>query len=577
MQSCLQHRGPDDQGLEILAEGRVGLASRRLAILDLSPQGHMPMRLGPLTLVYNGEIYNYLELKEQLQAEHEFRSGTDTEVLLAAYRRWGHACLERLNGMFAFALYDESTGELFCARDRIGVKPFYLYAEEDRLWFASELKALRQLPDGPLRPNRARVLDYLLYRHTDHTPETMLLGFEQLEPGHCLIARPDGWKTRRWWSLERRHERPDLQRFAELFQDSVRLRLRSDVPVGTALSGGLDSSAVVAAMRRLGVQPRTFTAVYDDFLFDERHWAEMVNPETTLVRPTAEGLARELEAVQYHADEPIHSASPYAQWCVMRSAREHGVVVMLDGQGADEQLAGYPGYRAVFLAEQLRRGDPIAALRKLEPATLGRLLYGRLPRVLRLAARRLLSRFGPEGVTRRVLRPDPRLRDHELAYLAQKERHPADLSARLAQDLLRFSLPQLLRYEDRNSMAFSVEARTPFLDYRLVELLFSFDSSARFRQGWSKWLLREAMTDLPEAIRWRRDKLGFVTPEATWLQALLPELQGLFHDDCASAEFLSPARVRREWQRFEPSRWGHRTTEFFRWVALELWLRSLRP
>jgi asparagine synthase (glutamine-hydrolysing) len=194
---------------------------------------------------------------------------------------------------------------------------------------------------------------------------------------------------------------------------------------------------------------------------------------------------------------------------------------------------------------------------------------------VRLAARRLFSQLTPEGVTREVLRPDPNLQAHELAYLAQKERHPADLNARLAQDLLRFSLPQLLRYEDRLSMAFSVEARTPFLDYRLVELLFSFGSSAKFQNGWSKWILREAMTDLPESIRWRRDKLGFVTPEAEWLQRVLPSLAALFREQPASAEFLDPAKVLSEFQRFDPSRWGARTTEFFRWVALELWLRGL--
>lgn len=576
MARSLQHRGPDDEGLELLEEGRAGLVSRRLAILDLSPQGHMPMQLGPLTLVYNGEIYNYLELRRELEAHHTFRSGTDTEVLLAAYRHWGPACLERLNGMFAFALHDQEKRELFCARDRLGIKPLYLYAEPERLWFASELKALRLLPGVPLHPNRARVLDYLLYRHTDHTHETMLEGFEQLPAGHCLVARPDGWRIRRWWTLRLDRQPPDPERFGDLFQDSVRLRLRSDVPVGTALSGGLDSSAVVAAMRRLGTEPRTFTAVYDDFPYDERKHAQAVKPDTTLVYPQAQGLLEELERVLYHADEPIHSASPYAQWCVMRAARQNGVVVMLDGQGADEQLAGYPGYRAVFLAELVRQGRLKDFVRAARPRDFARLLYLAMPRLVRLGLRQSLHRFVPEGVTRAVLQRDLDRFPHELDYLAQKERHPADLGARLAQDMLRFSLPQLLRYEDRNSMAFSVEARTPFLDYRLVELVFGCDSSARFQHGWSKWLLRQAVTDLPDSIRWRRDKLGFVTPEAAWLQQLLPAMLELFRGEPASAAFLDPARVRREWERFDPSRWGKRTTEFFRWVALELWCRGLK-
>ena len=373
MAALLEHRGPDDAGA--FAEDGVALAHRRLAIIDLSRDGRQPMAdpSGRCRLVYNGEVYNYRELRSELAAiGHRFRTQTDTEVIIAAYLEWGPACVERFNGMWAFALWDRLTGELFCSRDRFGIKPFYYRREGHRLVFASELKAFRA-DSAPLTPNPPAVRAYLEHGLLDHTEETFFAGIMQLPPAHWMVFSKDGLKLSRYWRLESQDAPPDATNVVrELFLDAVRLQLRSDVPVGSALSGGIDSSAIVCAIDYLlrtesgsaasvGNRQRTFTAYFGDPGLDERPYARAVIDRTRAaahwISFTDNDLTSDLATIVEAHDEPFRSPSMVAGWYVMRAARESGVKVLLNGQGADELLAGYRSAFAFLFADLLRAGQ----------------------------------------------------------------------------------------------------------------------------------------------------------------------------------------------------------------------------
>ena len=377
--ATLAHRGPDDEGFYRTA--RAGLVHRRLAIIDLSPAGHGPMCNEDQTiwLTYNGEIYNYRELIPELQAQgHRFASACDAEVVIHAYEQFGEDCVTRFNGMFAFALWDERQQTLFCARDRAGEKPLYFTEGAGGFAFASEIKALVRLPWVRRRVADMAVCDYLVHGSVDHTDHTFFQDIQVLPAAHTLTVRAASHELRRYWSLPlpfegdptirptRRQQARWANEFGALLFDSVRLRLRSDVTVGTCLSGGLDSSTIACMMNRLlfpeqsgppqerwharGEQQKTFSACYDDASVDERHYIEMVVRQTGAdayqTFPTGDDLLERIGAVVWHQDEPFLSTSIVAQWHVMQLARTQGVKVLLDGQGADELLCGYPGYLA---------------------------------------------------------------------------------------------------------------------------------------------------------------------------------------------------------------------------------------
>jgi asparagine synthase (glutamine-hydrolysing) len=629
----LRHRGPNAAG-HLLIDTRDGststvdgdrrfdlaLGHRRLSILDLSDAGLQPMSSasGKHWIVFNGEIYNYVELREELRTlGHEFRTGTDTEVLLAAYEQWGQACLERCNGMWAFALWDSAKQELFCARDRFGVKPLYYAYGEDWFVFGSEIKALLAHPRVPRRPNAAIVYDFLSLKLADHTDETFFDGIHALPGAHALVYRPGGTpQLRRFWDV-----RPALEidsgpeqdaraidRFRELFEDAVRIRLRADVPIGTCLSGGVDSSSIVVTANRLmfdelhlprelvGDRQRTFSACFEDPRIDERPFVDKVigatGASTYRVFPSGERLWDELPALVAQMDEPFHSTSQYSQYNVMRLVREHGVTVTLDGQGADELLAGYPGYHGVYLATLLRAGKLAASAREAYATwkmsgrgrsaaeLLLRTGYGLVPTALSTPIRtalapRMASRT-PEGRSLQVIRPElhARFADRRLGWIEQRAAVMHDLGKKLYDDVFRFSLPSLLRYADRNSMAFSIESRMPLLDYRLAEHIFSLPLSTIMRDGWTKWVFRRAMTGrLPEAVQWRKDKLGFVTPEGMWLDQGKHHLVKTLSEGMVAGEFLDEAAIK---SRIEHERSGSGPvfyTDLFRWYIVELWMR----
>jgi asparagine synthase (glutamine-hydrolysing) len=615
MANRIAHRGPDDSGVEVF-DG-VALGHRRLSIIDLSDAGHQPMVRDDAWLVYNGEIYNYLELRQELRAKgHQFTSDSDSEVLLAAYREWGHDALSRLNGMFAFAIWDARKRELFCARDRLGVKPFYYWAGKDAFVFGSEIKALLAHPSVPRRPNARIVYDYLAFKECDHTDETFYEDIVRLPAAHYLVVRADGTVTqRRWWDLSINEDvdadaatkATMVERFGELCRDAVRLRLRADVPIGTCLSGGLDSSTIAILANDLifkehaidraliGNHQKTFSACFEDKRFDEREFIQLVldvtGADSSTVFPDVDGWWRDLDKLLWHMDEPFHSTSQYSQHCVMRLVAQAGVKVTLDGQGADELLAGYPGYHAAWLSTLITRGQLARAVRETR-ATLAMGGRGQSASDLALRVGYALMPFAPElrklaapvvkltseARIGAVIRPelDAKFVDRRAAIADRQNELLRDFPRRLYHDVTSASLPPLLRYEDRNSMAFGIEARTPFLDYRLVEHAFAMPMSLKISGGWTKRALRESMTGvLPEPIQWRKDKKGFVTPEAIWMRAGRERVRDVLSGPLASSEFLDGAAVRKVLDReLDATNEGAFRTDVFRWLLLEMWMRS---
>ena len=571
MMHLVRHRGPDGEGLLVFAAAQspgvavrtadtptvivtasepptgatLILGHRRLAILDLSPGGHQPMSdaAAEISLTFNGEIYNYLELRAELtERGHAFHTGTDTEVILAAWREWGAACLPRFNGMFAFVLYDRRTRQVFAARDRFGVKPLYLWrTPTGGVALASEIKQFTAHPHWQARLNGQRAYDFLNWGVCDHTAETLFAEVQQVRGGEFLcapLAELPQAPVRSWYRLQGTPFPGDFtaaaDRLRELLDDSVRLRLRADVPVGSCLSGGLDSSAIVATLRaQLGAQAatqqQTFTSYSDVPRFDERSFAEEVARAAGVtshhVTPQPEGLLAELPALAWHQDEPFGSTSIYAQWCVFQLARRHGVTVMLDGQGADEAMAGYHGYFAPRQAGLLRRGQWMQAWREAQAI---RARHGQswklqtqlladefLPRVVKNGLRRLAGRT----VSTPAFLDLQRLQARRSFPLE----HPADardpVRALSHAQLTALNLPMLLHWEDRNSMAHGIEARLPFLDYRLVEFCLGLPESYKLSFGHTKRVLREGMNHrLPDRVRLRSDKLGFATAEENWMR-----------------------------------------------------------
>lgn len=489
-----------------------------------------------LAVCYNGEIYNHVELRHDLERlGHGFVSHSDTEVLLHAWLEWGPECVDRLNGMFAFVMLDpRSGGTLHAVRDRFGVKPLYHARIGDLVAFASEIKQIRTLPGFEHRLDEAVARDYLAFGLLDHTARTFDVGVTQVRGGERVTIRLDDpalpIRTDRWYDLQpRRFAGTMRDAAAELrtrLADSVRLRLRADVVVGSCLSGGLDSSAIVCLAREaLGEQlaamgQTTVTACYADPRYDEWRFAEQVVRRTganaVRVWPSLERLRSELDRQLWHMDEPVGSTSQFSQWCVFGGAADAGLKVMLDGQGSDEQLAGYGGSDAALYAGLLRR---LSLLRLVREVSSFRRRHGVAPVAqLILAGRNVfppLDAMLPGRVRLAADAPDW-LTCSEPSPL--EEHPPRDLNELLRGQLLNTSLPALLRYEDRNSMAWSVESRVPFLDYRLVEFLCGLPDSFKLDRGETKAVFREAMRDvLPEPVRARRDKMGFVTPEEVWL------------------------------------------------------------
>jgi asparagine synthase (glutamine-hydrolysing) len=573
------HRGPD--GCGVWSEGNLGLGHRRLAIQELTPLGAQPMHhlQHPLTVVHNGEIYNHEELRQELEAMgHKFRGRSDTEVILAAWLQWGPGCLERFNGMWAFALADRRSGELFVARDRFGVKPLYWARTADAVAIASEIRQLRPLLER-IEPEPALVRDYLTAGLTDHTAKTWTRGIEQLPGGHWLRINTTTLEITkaRWYTLRPSAEAAQLDPAAAadalgaLLADAVRLRLRSDVPVGTCLSGGLDSSSIAALAAQMyradaGQEFRAITAVSTEAATNEETYAAQVVQACGLhwirVTPSFDDFQSSLDAVLCGQEEPFCSPSVYMQYFVMQTARANGITVLLDGQGGDETLLGYARYYGAWLLERWRHGGAPAVLRGLREMRAANARMG----LARTAAYVMGSLFAPlrtgAGRWRYPFLRDARL-PAALQDFAHSTRNPVAMQAL---ELGSTNLPMLLRYEDRNSMQHGIETRLPFLDWRLVEFALGLQACVKMQGGWVKWPLRQAMHGrLPETIAWRRNKIGFDAPARSWLDHLLPImrseiLQSRYLGEHVDLKRLAPRIARLDdrmlWRLFNTQRWA---------------------
>lgn len=554
------HRGPDGRGWELFDSpaGTVCLGHRRLAIIDVSNAGLQPMASpsGRYHLVFNGEIYNYLELREEMRGLGEvFSSDTDSEVLLRAYMLWGENCLPRLRGMFAFLIWDRERRTLFGARDRFGIKPLYLAMSPASVALGSEIKQLLRLPGVTGRMNVARVHDFLASGISDHTGETMFEGVTQLRGGESITVDASAPRlvslVKRWYPATAGvvvlDEATAAERFRDLLSDAVKLHLRSDVPVGSCLSGGLDSSSIVCLMA--GLMPpsdkvNTISACYAEKSVDERPFMEAVvaHAGTTphYIFPRAEDVFQRASDITWHQDEPFGSTSIFAQWCVFAEAKRVGVKVMLDGQGADEQLAGYHGGFQYYMAGLIRQGRGLAVLRTMYQrhryhgtSIADQLKLFAVPLLpTRLAA--MLRRKRVELTQHDWLGTDLlRTSGNPEGALVQAARtmglqQPVDIRTLCLAMTFASNLQMLLHWEDRNSMAHSIEARVPFLDHPLVEFSLALGNHHKIVGGDTKRVLRRAMRDvLPECVRERRDKLGFATPETIWFRG---PLRGLIHD-----------------------------------------------
>lgn len=558
MTESLAHRGPDDAGQWVSEDGRVILGHRRLSVIDPSHAGHQPMQSGATVLTFNGEIYNYRELAGRLSAEGvAFKSRTDTEVLLAAYLQWGESFLKELNGMFSFAIYDADREKLFCARDRFGEKPFLFHVGDGFFAFASEYKALFRIASLAVDCDQNKILQFLYHptRGLDNHEKSVFHGVAELLPGHFLTLekRDLNWTAKRYWevipdeTVRRLEEGEAQERFRDLLIDSVRLRLRSDVPLGSCLSGGLDSSAIASIVRKLiGDEPpyHVFTGRFPGSQEDEWPWAkkaiQATNSISHCVEPSGRSMVDELADFIWHNELPVGSSSQYAQWCVFRLAKQEGVTVLLDGQGGDELLGGYEQYFEKYLLSIKReKGGRAAAME-------ARKIRERYPQAL-LSWDQRLTQFLPRGMRHWLSRRSGRGSDFSFGLRAgiaqalyQEPSSPPEgahrfdpLCASLYEEALFTNLPVLLRYGDRNSMAHSREVRLPFCDHRLAEFTLSLAPGLLMGGAETKRLMRGAMKDLmPEEIRLRWNKQGFLPPQADWFRdGLLNIVEDVITDD----------------------------------------------
>ena len=632
------HRGPDGEGFLLGWDGedgfahklvphtqqwdgrapvRLALGHRRLAILDLSDRGLQPMSVGDGTcwIVFNGEIYNHRELRSELETRgYSFGTRTDTEVLLQAYRQWGEDCLSRLQGMYAFAIWDGASGRLFAARDRLGIKPFYYATPGGVFAFASEMKALLACPGLDATPDDDAVVGFLIHTNCDYGERTLLRAVKALPPGHCLTVHAATGRidVRGYWQLTPEHangvrDSARLDGLRTLLTSTMQSHLVSDVRAGSCLSGGIDSSTVVSLIGKIWrEQPDQATALGDRFLtftscwkypeLDERTYADAVaraaGAESHLVFPSAKDFWETFPRMAWHQDMPFASMSYYAQWSVMRTARDAGVKVLLDGQGGDEVFGGYAKFRYAYLASLLRSGRLVSFAREAG-AMLGQgdLYYVlNLRRGYRYLPTRLRRLLGVDSLLEGVLQTDwDRALGGESTpatrwwrYAREGRSGSATTGASVMQrvqvdDIMMDTLPLLLRMEDRSSMAFSLEARVPLLDHQLVEYGISLPDHLKVHRGWSKFAIREAMRGvLPDTVRQRTSKLGFAAPDRRWLaEDLRPQVTALIEDSLRCERYVDPAALRRWYRSPEAAQASEEAyLGLFRILALEMWMRA---
>ncbi|MEP7141496.1 MAG: asparagine synthase (glutamine-hydrolyzing) [Ferruginibacter sp.] len=564
MMDSIAHRGPDGEGYWINTDGNAGFGHRRLAIIDLSRDAAQPMQLQPgvspsaegndqkYTITYNGEIYNYIEIKEELYKNgYRFHSQSDTEIILAAYDYWKKDCVYHFDGMFSFAIWNDKEKTLFAARDRFGEKPFYYYEDKDQFIFGSEMKAL-WVAGIEKKTDEKMLLNYITLGYVQNANDKEQTFFENiysLPPAHYLQINFSSFRAQihAYWDIDKENTIPisaagAIEQFTDLFTKSVNRRLRSDVSVGCSLSGGLDSSAIAATIHQLqkrNSRLQTFSAVFPGFKKDESAYIQTVvkkfNLQNFQVVPTAEGLIKDFQTLCYHQEEPFGSSSIYAQFKVFELAKQHHIKVLLDGQGADETQAGYNNYIHWYLQQLLSRN-------KFSEAQKEKNIFRKKKIPFKWGAKNYLAAFLPSHASIRLER-----NEYNKA-VRQTDINPDFISSLRGRewegihkpivtklnDILYFNtyimgLAELLRFADRNSMAHGREVRLPFLNHELVEFVFSLPAHFKIQEGWTKWLLRNSMNKiLPNEIVWRNDKVGYEPPQHQWM--LNKSLQDYIHE-----------------------------------------------
>ncbi len=544
----ISHRGPDDEGFYF--EKNFAFGHRRLSILDLSSDGHQPMHyLDKYTITYNGEVYNYLEIREELiKYGYKFSSQTDTEVILASYDKWGEECVNKFNGMWAFAIYDKEKEIIFCSRDRFGIKPFYYTEIDSKFIFGSEIKQLLEFYDERY-VNKKILMDYLVIGIEEHTNETFFENIYKLEQSHNLIynLKNDTYNIKKYYDIKKYNkiEKLSLQESIKLYKEklieSIKLRLRSDVTIGSCLSGGLDSSAISSLSSQLLNNENSsnkFNAIHAQSLEkdgDESSYARQVSDFCNLnlvnIQPTIEEFVNNIEEVIYTQEEPFGSPSIFMQFFVMKKAKEIGCKVMLDGQGGDETLLGYEKYFPAYLLSLnfIELSKSIYYIKKRSKLSIKSLI---LYYLYFTKAKVRLSRL--KGKVKFLKNEYIEMINSNLVHnISSKYKNISELQYN---EIYKVQMPHLLKYEDKNSMRNSIEARLPFIDYRLLETAFSLNNSYKIYKGWTKYILRKSIENiLPKEVVWRTNKLGFEAPNKSWLDSIEKEI----HQSISNSKILN--------------------------------------
>lgn len=539
MTDAIAHRGPDGEGFFINASGNAGFGHRRLSIIDLTNHAAQPMHyLERYSIIHNGEIYNYIEIKEELLKKgYSFQSQSDTEVILAAYDFYKEECLQHFDGMFAFAIWDEKEQTVFCARDRFGEKPFYYSMDEEQFCFASERKSL-WAAGLEKKINNPLLLNYLTIGLTETAADNTITFYQDifsLPPSHFIKIRLPlfSFTLVRYFDGDKEtkismNENDAAEKLHELLLTSVKRRLRSDVSIGTSLSGGLDSSSIVSLINELQTTNKlqTFSAIFPGFEKDESKYINTVTQKFNLtnysVEPTAESFINDFEKLCYHQEEPFSSSSIYAQYKVFELAKNHSIKVLLDGQGADESLAGYSKYIPWYLQEVLKT-KPRKLFSELKSFRKNKIDF-------EWGLKNYLATYFPLQVPG-VLRKKEKLKikknaainnDFKKTFFDDQSIYKPlvlKLNDILYFNTYQFGLEELLRVADRNSMAHGREIRLPFLNHELVMFINLLPANFKMREGFTKWILRKTMDNkLPNEIVWRTDKVGYEPPQKIWMQ-----------------------------------------------------------
>ncbi|MCB0402361.1 MAG: asparagine synthase (glutamine-hydrolyzing) [Flavobacteriales bacterium] len=634
----LKHRGPDDEGYAFFSTDQVhayagndtpllvkdsplpyapkvpvptnldpfhvGLGHRRLSIVDLSPAGHQPLcdSSENYWIVFNGEIFNYKSIRKELQESGvQFHSETDTEVLLQAYIHWGQDCLNKLNGMWAFVIYDREKDILFGARDRFGVKPFYYTTVQDSFTFASEIKALLQLDGFQKELNPKAVFDYLVSGKLELDPESFFQGIHELPPAHCFTYQATNKQltiskyfelsiNTQWESNDAASAKTHESVVREKLNNAIELRLNADVKVGTCLSGGIDSSIIACSINEMlqkhpieqvGDKQQLFTAVYPDQSIDEERWAKAVADQTTSTwnktSPTVDDLKDQLEDLIYYQDLPFTSTSTFSQYKVMELVQSQGVKVTLDGQGADELFGGYFPHQVAYFYSNLK------ALRFGKCRKQWKLLpKAERKQIISLPIKRIVAKLFPNWAISKLQKEQPELEFIQQAFLNQQAKRirfkydnvTSSLNRLLKKECTQHTLKHILRLGDRNAMRFSVESRMPFADdQELINTVFQIPGNFKITPDRSKHLLRESFKDiLPEAIYNRTDKIGFATPEQEWLKALRPYWKEIISSR-KSDEFVDWESLSRHFDPIFDRAILENSQRFWRLINFALWLK----